>query len=140
MHLPIPRSALSWFALQIPAGALILLLSVEDGCHLHHAISLWPTNKAHDSSMSYFSFHLQGPALDFPSLSSLQTKLQKYPRISYLRHRIPQSSAAMFIASTILALRCARSASVRSSVIWPISARIVVCASWVMANSASSTP
>ena len=61
-------------------------------------------------------------------------------RISYRKHTTPQSRAASLIASVMFVLRAARSRRTWSSVNRPISLRIVVCASWLMAYSASSTP
>lgn len=61
-------------------------------------------------------------------------------RISYRMHEMPHSSAAALIALTMLSLRSSRSLKVLSSEILPISERIVVCASCVMAKCGSSTP
>uniref|UniRef100_A0A8W7PJS7 Uncharacterized protein n=1 Tax=Anopheles coluzzii TaxID=1518534 RepID=A0A8W7PJS7_ANOCL len=61
-------------------------------------------------------------------------------RISYRRQEMPHASLALLIDSTMLMLSDSRSRNTLSSDILPSSERIVVWASWVMANSGSSTP
>ena len=61
-------------------------------------------------------------------------------RISYRMHEMPQSLAAALMALTMFSLRVSRSLKVLSSEILPISDRIVVCASCVIAKCGSSTP
>lgn len=60
--------------------------------------------------------------------------------ISYRKQAIPQASLALFIESTMLTFKDSLSRNTLSNDIFPSSDLIVVWASWVMANSGSSTP
>mmetsp|Transcript_51707 Transcript_51707/g.110558 ORF Transcript_51707/g.110558 Transcript_51707/m.110558 type:complete len:248 (-) Transcript_51707:383-1126(-) len=61
-------------------------------------------------------------------------------RISYLKHWMPQASAALLTMDTMAAFIVSRSSKVLSKVIFPISDRIVVCASCITAKIGSWTP
>mmetsp|Transcript_56163 Transcript_56163/g.158284 ORF Transcript_56163/g.158284 Transcript_56163/m.158284 type:complete len:207 (+) Transcript_56163:385-1005(+) len=61
-------------------------------------------------------------------------------RISYLRHLMPQASDALLTMETMAAFIDSRSSKVLSSVIFPISDRMVVCASCMRAKMGSLTP
>uniref|UniRef100_A0A182VUT1 Uncharacterized protein n=1 Tax=Anopheles minimus TaxID=112268 RepID=A0A182VUT1_9DIPT len=72
--------------------------------------------------------------------SSFRFDLHLHRFVHPARQEMPHASLALLIDSTMLMLSDSRSRNTLSRDILPNSERIVVWASWVMANSGSSTP
>ena len=74
------------------------------------------------------------------SIACLMPGGGRMSRISYRRHSRPHAVAASLMVATMRELRWSRSSKVLSSEIFPISLRIVVCASCETAYIGFSTP